>query len=293
MQPVEKTDYLSIFNPLIGIASSVPSAFSFLSGVFALEPHHPSIGLFVQSLKPAVGNPNDTAFAVRALSAVYENTTKMTIDAPTRLDGVEKLYVPLIQALSRTALEQHLEFLLLNELICAIGDSSTTTNSLVKKAVLCFVLSASINHLGLESLTGYVNMSFCSLQKAEPKGDGKDFLRYASKLTMEKVWKITANDDQTEVYERMQSGAFNLIVAIGNVTKSEIVDRLIFQRLSPKLWNAVVGTLHQYALPIEPLSRHHRIAQYKKLVSSSTTQPGKLIDYLKLTRPVTRLVIPL
>ena len=275
MQPVDKSDYLSIFNPLIGIASSVPPVFSFVSGIFALEPHHPSIGLFVQSLKPAVGNPNDIAFAVRALSAVYEYTTKMTIDAPTRLDGVEKLYASLIEAVSRTALEQHLESLLLSELVRAIGDSSTTTNSLVKKAVLCSVLSACINHLGLESLTGCVNVSFCRLQDAEPKGDGKDFLRYASKLSMDKVWKMTtANDDQTEVYERMQSGALYLIVAIGNVTQSKIVDRLIFKQLSPKLWNALVGTLHQYALPIQPLSRHHRTAQYKQFLASSTTQPG-------------------
>ena len=246
MQPVDKSDYLSILNPLIGITSSVSPVFSFVSGIFALEPHHPSVGFFFQSLKPATENPNDTAFAVRALSAVYENTTKMTIASPTRLDVVEKLHVPLIEAVSRTALEQHLESLLLSELVRAIGDSSTTTNSLVKRTVLCSVLSPSISHLGLESLTGCVNVSFCRLQDAEPKGDGKDFLRYASKLSMDKVWKMTtANDDQTEVYERMQSGAFNLIVAIGNVTRVRIAYSTVLSASSYRPVQTIFGNFYR------------------------------------------------
>ena len=278
IQAIDKNDYLSIFNLLVGIASSVPGVLDFLSEVFALEPHHPSIQLFVQSLQAVIGNPNDTSFGVRVLSTLYNNTTKINIDFTTRLDGVETLYVPLVQSASRPALEEHLQSLILTELR-SVANSSTTCNSLMKKAVLCLILSASINHLGLESITSSVNSAFCSLPNCgEAKGDGKDFLRYVGRFVAEFVWKIPSNE-HVEVYERMQSGAFSLMISIANVTKVSIVDKLIFQKLNPKLWNAIVGTQHRYALPVEPLSRQHRIAQYKQLSSASTTRPGKYFGH--------------
>ena len=65
--------------------------------------------------------------------------------------------------------------------------------------------------------------------------------------------------DASDVYERTQSAAFNLMVSIAGVSKlsDDAVDQLVFKRLSPVLFNAVVGSRQFYQLPVTVDRRHN------------------------------------
>lgn len=249
----EKSAYFSLLNQMVRIVH-VPVVLCFLVDLFALEPRHPSVQVFFQSVNSQDWSKITTNHPLeRILNNLHGHVTTRTVNPVIRIDALEVLYIPLLTAAPPTIVERHLHSLL-SGLIRTEEDMRNEADSLTQKMVFCALLTVAIVRVNTELLTGSLNVSYCNLKSAQPSDDGKDLLRFITRLVL-KIRKITAppNDSDLEIYQSMESGAFRLMqsVAAALSMDEDAVDKLVFKPLAPELWNAIIGTTKRYNLSVK------------------------------------------
>lgn len=274
----DKSAYFSIFNRMIGLVR-VPVVFHFLIDVFALEPYHPSLDLFLKSVQSedwaSAGIPLD-----RILNKIYHHAKIRSINLKTRFDAIEMIYTPLLKALPIPVIERHANGLF-EDVIQICDELRAGVEAFIQKIIVCALFEVAIVRVDYQNLTGYLNAKFCELRGGQqPSENGRDLLKYFTQLVLN-IRKIPAplNEIELEIYQNMERFSFRLLLSVATVTPTlneKSMDTLIFRPMYQKiaLWNAVVGTTKRYTLVAE-VERHRKRFRLHIPTVSNENRPTK------------------
>uniref|UniRef100_A0A0P6IJU2 non-specific serine/threonine protein kinase n=1 Tax=Daphnia magna TaxID=35525 RepID=A0A0P6IJU2_9CRUS len=276
----DKSAYFSIFNRMIGLIC-VPVVFHFLVDVFALEPNHPCLEPFIQSVQNENWTESISGTSLdKVLNRIYHHAKTRSINWKTRFEAIETLYTSLLKALPSSFVERHVNELL-GDIIQICEEARGGVEAFVHKIVVCALFEVAIVRVDYQNLTGHLNANFCALRCGQqPSENGRDLLKYIMQLVLN-IRKATApfNENELEIYQDMERFSFRLVLSIASVTPTldeESMDKLIFRPMNQKfaLWNAMVGTTKRYNLVAE-VERHRKRFRLHLLTVSSENRPTK------------------
>ncbi|KAI9558578.1 hypothetical protein GHT06_015366 [Daphnia sinensis] len=259
----DKAAYFSILNRMIGLIR-VPVVFHFLVDVFALEPNHPRLESFIQSVQNEnwIESISGTSLN-KVLNRLYQHAKTRSINWKTRFDAIEMLYTSLLKALPSSVVERHVNELL-GDVIQICEEGRGGVEAFIHKIVVCALFEVAFVRVNYRNLTGLLNANFCALRNGQqPSENGRDLVRYIMQLVLN-IRKATApfNENELEIYQNMERFSFRVVLSIALVTPKldeNAMDSLIFKPMNQKFafWNAMVGTTKRYNL-VAQVERHRK-----------------------------------